>query len=156
MCCLRSGDCCKTSSAALCDICMRFAILVLSMREAALTVSPKRQYLGLVLPTTEAMTGPECMPARILKYLHSHTASTQVDLYLMDIHRVHKLCIHNPPQTRLTRCASASNIGAEYCLSRPWKRGSKRSYPMSTSSSFARMLVAACTASIANLATWDA
>lgn len=126
MCCLRSGDCCKTSSAALCDICMRFAILVLSMREAALTVSPKRQYLGLVLPTTEAMTGPECMPARILKYLHSHTASTQVDLYLMDIQRVLScvFTIHLRHASHVVP-GQASNIAAEHSLSRPWKHGSK-------------------------------
>lgn len=50
---------------------MRFAMLLLSMREATLTVSPKRQYLGLEVPTTEATTGPEWKPALMLKNLRS-------------------------------------------------------------------------------------
>uniref|UniRef100_A0A915JHL1 Uncharacterized protein n=1 Tax=Romanomermis culicivorax TaxID=13658 RepID=A0A915JHL1_ROMCU len=35
---------------------------VLSIREATLTVSPKRQYLGKVTPTTPAATGPLFRP----------------------------------------------------------------------------------------------
>jgi len=34
-----------------------------SMRAAMLTVSPKRQYRGMMLPTTPATTGPVCRPA---------------------------------------------------------------------------------------------
>ena len=39
---------------------------VVSMRAATLTVSPNRQYLGIVVPTTPATTGPEWTPIRIL------------------------------------------------------------------------------------------
>jgi len=37
-----------------------------SMRLATLTVSPKRQYLGIVTPTTPPTTEPLCMPQRII------------------------------------------------------------------------------------------
>ena len=47
------------SSAATLVIWILLAMLLLSMREATLTVSPKRQYLGFEVPTTEATTGPE-------------------------------------------------------------------------------------------------
>lgn len=33
-----------------------------SILEAVFTVSPKRQYRGIVRPTTPAQTGPECRP----------------------------------------------------------------------------------------------
>lgn len=33
---------------------------LLSMREEVLTVSPKRQYRGILTPTTPAQTGPKC------------------------------------------------------------------------------------------------
>ena len=33
-------------------------------REAMLTVSPNKQYCGLLLPTNPAATGPECMPGK--------------------------------------------------------------------------------------------
>ena len=33
-----------------------------SILEAVLTVSPKRQYRGILAPTTPATTGPECTP----------------------------------------------------------------------------------------------
>jgi len=50
------------------------------MRLATLTVSPKRQYLGIVTPTTPATTEPLCMPQRIINlrsgrwaiYTHAH------------------------------------------------------------------------------------
>mmetsp|Transcript_50959 Transcript_50959/g.124161 ORF Transcript_50959/g.124161 Transcript_50959/m.124161 type:complete len:426 (-) Transcript_50959:821-2098(-) len=45
---------------------MRSASLLLSMREAVLTVSPKRQYRGLRLPTMLATTGPVWKPTRML------------------------------------------------------------------------------------------
>lgn len=35
---------------------------------AVLTVSPKRQYLGILVPTTPATTGPVLIPTLILKY----------------------------------------------------------------------------------------
>ena len=37
-----------------------------SMRLATLTVSPKRQYLGIVTPTTPPTTDPLCRPQRIV------------------------------------------------------------------------------------------
>jgi len=37
-----------------------------SMRLATLTVSPKRQYLGMVTPTTPPTTEPLCRPQRII------------------------------------------------------------------------------------------
>ncbi|KAI8437090.1 hypothetical protein MSG28_010446 [Choristoneura fumiferana] len=40
---------------------------MLSILLAVLMVSPKRQYLGMVVPTTPATHGPVLMPARILK-----------------------------------------------------------------------------------------
>ena len=33
-----------------------------SIRDAVLTVSPNKQYLGIVKPTTPATTGPVCKP----------------------------------------------------------------------------------------------
>ena len=39
--------------------------LLLSMRLAVFTVSPKRQYLGIFVPTTPAHTEPEWTPTRI-------------------------------------------------------------------------------------------
>jgi len=36
--------------------------LVDCILEAVLTVSPKKQYLGTLIPTTPATTGPECTP----------------------------------------------------------------------------------------------
>mmetsp|Transcript_47294 Transcript_47294/g.114971 ORF Transcript_47294/g.114971 Transcript_47294/m.114971 type:complete len:237 (-) Transcript_47294:2231-2941(-) len=45
--------------------CMRPFTLLLSILEATLTVSPNRQNLGLVVPTTLATTGPVCRPTLI-------------------------------------------------------------------------------------------
>lgn len=42
---------------------------LLCMRDAVLTVSPNKQYRGLAVPTTEATTGPECMPTFKATYL---------------------------------------------------------------------------------------
>ena len=39
-----------------------------SMRLATLTVSPKRQYLGIVTPTTPPTTDPLCRPQRIINW----------------------------------------------------------------------------------------
>lgn len=36
-----------------------------SMREAVLTVSPNKQYRGILVPTIPATTGPVWMPLRI-------------------------------------------------------------------------------------------
>eukprot|EP00238_Polyblepharides_amylifera_P011368 CAMPEP_0196574136 /NCGR_PEP_ID=MMETSP1081-20130531/3912_1 /TAXON_ID=36882 /ORGANISM="Pyramimonas amylifera, Strain CCMP720" /LENGTH=90 /DNA_ID=CAMNT_0041892063 /DNA_START=149 /DNA_END=421 /DNA_ORIENTATION=- len=56
---------------------------LLSMREAVLTVSPKRQYRGFSSPTTEATTGPEWNPTRMLM-LPSHGASSSTSVELAD------------------------------------------------------------------------
>lgn len=46
-------------------ICIRPGSPWLSIREAVFTVSPKRQYLGILTPTTPATTGPLWIPTRI-------------------------------------------------------------------------------------------
>ena len=59
-----AGFCSSTSSAVRAEHCTIPGTPVDSMREAVLTVSPRRVYFGCVLPTTQAMHGPECSPAR--------------------------------------------------------------------------------------------
>lgn len=43
--------------------------LVVCILEAVLTVSPKKQYLGTLIPTTPATAGPEWIPATSQKEL---------------------------------------------------------------------------------------
>lgn len=50
--------CCRSTSAAIFVQCTRPTKLFDSILEARCTVSPKRQYLGLLDPTTPATTGP--------------------------------------------------------------------------------------------------
>ena len=56
-----------------------------SMRLATLTVSPKRQYLGIVSPTTPATTEPLCTPQRIIILrsgrwaIYARKTSTMID-----------------------------------------------------------------------------
>ncbi len=40
-------------------MCILLAMLLLPILDATLTVSPNKQYRGLVVPTTDATTGPE-------------------------------------------------------------------------------------------------
>lgn len=47
--------------------CIRPGIPWLSIRDAVLTVSPNKQYLGILIPTTPATTGPLWNPTRIWK-----------------------------------------------------------------------------------------
>ena len=53
-----SGACSFKSIADLSEQCIAFGLLLLSILEAVLTVSPNRQYLGLLEPTTFATQGP--------------------------------------------------------------------------------------------------
>ena len=62
----RPLDCWRSLSAAEEESWALFFSDVDSMRLDVFTVSPKRQYLGLVLPTTDATTGPLWKPARML------------------------------------------------------------------------------------------
>ena len=50
----------------LTGVCWYARFPVDSMRLATLTVSPKRQYLGIVTPTTPPTTDPLCRPQRIV------------------------------------------------------------------------------------------
>ena len=59
------GHCCWRYSWDVFDMVIRPASEHDSMREATFTVSPKRQYRGFVLPTTDATTRPEWNPHRI-------------------------------------------------------------------------------------------
>ena len=44
-------------------------LLCVSILEAVLTVSPKRQYCGILFPTTPATTLPVCIPEDRKKYI---------------------------------------------------------------------------------------
>lgn len=55
------------SSLVDCDMCTFMASLVDSILEAVLTLSPNRQYLGILSPTMPATTAPEWTPTLILK-----------------------------------------------------------------------------------------
>ncbi len=65
----RSLSTCRPRLMSICAVFslqwMRPATPLLSMRLAVFTVSPNRQYLGIRLPTTPAITEPECMPMRM-------------------------------------------------------------------------------------------
>lgn len=77
ICCMRLWTSCRLSSGAYATISsaarlvmwILLAMLPLSMREATLTVSPNKQYLGLEVPTTDATTSPEWKPTLMLRYL---------------------------------------------------------------------------------------
>ena len=65
-----------TSSAATRDMWTEFGSEVLSMRLAVFTVSPNKQNRGFMVPITEATTGPEWKPTRML----THPISGEVKL----------------------------------------------------------------------------
>jgi hypothetical protein len=54
----------SSSACVVAEIWSRERTPVDCMRAAVLTVSPKRQYCGLVVPTTPDRTGPELTPSR--------------------------------------------------------------------------------------------
>ena len=69
------GACAASSAAAASDMLMRPGWLLLSIRFATFTVSPKRQNRGVEVPTTEATTLPQWMPARMATVPISESSS---------------------------------------------------------------------------------
>uniref|UniRef100_A0A182QHN5 Uncharacterized protein n=1 Tax=Anopheles farauti TaxID=69004 RepID=A0A182QHN5_9DIPT len=80
------------------------------MREAVLTVSPNRQYRGMVRPTTPATTGPVWMPMRSFSVsfgrnrVRSCTISSRLLAYFSIISIIWSMMFFDlPPRIRFNR-----------------------------------------------------